>query len=449
MTCKASAYREKLITPAQAAAMVKPGDTVDLYGYCTWGAALERALIKRKAELKNVKIRTMMKAGPGYEIFDADPKGEAFYSEGLFVGAQELKQLAPENRTAVPALFYNFPNLYRRGDLTADFGSLQVSPLDDDGYFHFSVTTAFAKGFATGVKCFIPEVNTNLFPLKNEHPDAKIHISEVDYVIEGENPALYEFPDPVPGEIDRMIADLIMKEMRDGCCLQIGLGKVPMALISLIADSDLKDLGVHTEFFADGLMRLHQAGKVTNRYKSRHRGQMTTCLAQGSAELYEFVRQCQDLYMGPVDYINDPYLIGQNDNVISINSCLEIDITGQVNCENIGTTQVAATGGQLDFILGAYRSQNGKSIICLPSSYKKKDGTTGSKILAVLGPGVGVSDPRSAVQYVCTEYGMVNIMGKNLWERAERLIGIAHPDFREELIKDAEKYGIWRRSNKR
>lgn len=443
-------YKRKVITAEKAAEMVKSGDTVDLYGYMSSGQALDKALSKRTSELTNVKIRTMYRFGPGWQVFAADPEGKSFYNESVFVGPNELKQVRPENRAAIPSLFYEWPKLYDRGEWAADFGSMQVSSPDSDGYLHFSLATAYAKSFAKGVKCFIAEINTNLFPLPNEHPDAKIHISEVDYIIEGDNPPLFEYKiGEVAGETDQTIAKYIFNELKDGCCFQIGNGNLPSAVISLIAKSELKDLGIHSELFSDGLMRLYQAGRVNGKYKNIDRGKMTSTIIAGTNECYDFVRENKDVYIAPVDYVNDPYVIGQIDNLISINTCLELDITGQVNSETIGSMQIAGTGGQLDFMLGAYRSKNGKSIVCCPSTYTKKDGTRGSKIHAVLPAGVGISDPRAAVQYVCTEYGIVNIKGKSMWDRAELLISIAHPDYRDELIKEADKYGIWKHCNKR
>lgn len=441
-------YKKKLVTADQVAAMVKSGDTVDLFGYNCVGQALDKALAKRKSELQNVKIRSMNRTEEEWEVFKVDPESRSFYSEAYFVGP-ERKMLKRENRATIPALFFEYPTLYRRGDWTADYGSRQVSPMDKDGYFSFSMISTYSKGFAEGVKCFVAEVNTNLFPLKNAHEDSRIHISEVDFIIEGNNPPLFELEDPIAGEVEYKIADHILGELSDRCCFQIGLGKVPCAIIALLAKSDLKDVGVHSELFSDGLMKLYQSGKVTNKYKNLDKGKMTTTLIQGTTELYDFVRECEDLYIAPVNYVNDPYIIGQIDNIVSINACLEVDITGQVNSETIGTDQISGTGGQLDFVMGAYRSKNGKSIICCPSTYKKKDGTLASRIKAVLDPGTGITNPRAAVQYVCTEYGIVNIKGKNMWERAERLISIAHPDLREGLVNEAEKYGIWRRSNKR
>lgn len=442
-----SEYKNKLITAEQAGRLVKSGDTVDLYGYNACGEAMDRELAKRVNELNDVKIRSMQRLGL-WKFMEVDPEGRSFISTPIFVGPVERMMIKHEHQNPHPALFYEYPLMYRKGDLPVDVGSRMVSPMDKEGFLHFGNCPAYGKGMADAAKIFVAEINTNFRPVANAHPDCKIHISEVDYIVEGESPDFGEMPDPVPTEVDEKIAVFIYNAIGDGACLQIGYGNTPFAVTSLLASSGLKDLGIHTEMLTDSIMKLYQAGLVTGKKKQINQGKMTYCLGVGTTKFIDFIFTCPDAYACPVDYTNDPYIIGLNDNVFSINACLEMDITGQINSESVGTRQISGTGGQFDFVLGAYRSKNGQSIIACPSTYKKKDGTLGSRITATLGPGICVSDPRASVHKVVTEYGMVKVKGATIWERAERIIGIAHPDFRDQLLKEAEALKLWRRTNK-
>ncbi len=440
-------YKSKLITAEQAGKLVKSGDTVDLYGYNACGELLDREIAKRVDELSDVKVRCMQRIGV-WKYVQTDSECRSFISTPIFVGPIERMMIKHENMNPHPALFYEYPLMYRKGDLKVDVGSRMVSPMTKDGYFHFGNCPAYGKGLVDGSKIFVAEINTNIPPLANEHPDCKVHISEIDYIVEGESPDFGELPDPVPTATDEKIAEHIYNAIGDGACLQIGYGNTPFAVTSLLAKSDLKDLGIHTEMLTDSIMKLYLAGLVTGKRKQIDKGKMSFCLGVGTKAFREFILSNTDAYACPVDYTNDPYIIGLNDNVVSINGCLEIDITGQINSETMGTRQISGTGGQLDFVLGAYRSKNGQSIIACPSTYKKKDGTLGSRIVPTLTPGSGITDPRASVHKVVTEYGMVTLKGATIWERAERMISIAHPDFREQLLKDAENLKLWRRSNK-
>lgn len=445
----AEEYRKKLITKEQAGALVKSGDYVDLYGYYSAGDVLDEALAERAGELKDVKVRLMRKHNGNWKFLEADPEAKSFVSMPIFLGPMEIQQVPQTCQAPIPALFYEYVEMYKKGDMRVDVGSRQVTPMSEDGYFNFSSTTAYGKAMADASRIFIAEVNTNLHPIKYGHEDRRIHISEVDYIVEGKNPVAVEQSDPIPTAVDKQIAEYIYGELRDGSCLQIGYGKVPLAVMSLIAESDLKDLGIHTELLSDALMKLYRAGLITGKHKNIDKGKMVYTLTAGTKELYDFAAECPDAYIAPVDYVNDPYIIGQNDNVVSINACLEFDITGQVNAETLGTRQISGTGGQMDFLMGSYRSRGGKSIIASPSTYRKKDGTLASRIVPALKAGAGITDPRMCTHLMCTEYGIVNIKGASMWERAEKTISIAHPDFRDELIREADKLGIWCRSNKR
>ena len=248
--------------------------------------------------------------------------------------------------------------------------------------------------------------------------------------------------------VDLAIAGHIFPFLRDGATVQLGVGGMPNALGSLIAQSDLKDLGMHTELCSDGYLDMFKAGKLTNRRKSLYPGKGVLGIAIGSREMYDWLDDNPGYIGFPLSYVNDPQVIAQNDNMISINGCLSADLYGQVGSESVGTRQISGTGGQLDFVTGAAMSRGGMGFLCMSSTYTDKKGERHSRILPRFDGDI-VTTPRSQAPYLVTEYGIANLAGRSTWERAEALIAIAHPDFREELIRAAESQGIWRQSNRR
>jgi acyl-CoA hydrolase len=239
-----------------------------------------------------------------------------------------------------------------------------------------------------------------------------------------------------------------MSLIEDGSTIQLGIGGLPNIVGALIASSGLKDLGVHTEMLADSYVDMYEAGRITGLNKNLNRGKMVYTFALGSQKLYDFLNNNPIASIFPVSYTNDPHVIGQNPKVVAINNAIEVDLFSQVASEASGSRQISGTGGQLDFILGAYRSEGGKGLICINSTFTRKDGSIGSRIVPTLSPGTIVTCPRSVVHYVLTEFGIAQLKAKSTWERSEALINIAHPDFREQLVKDAQALGIWRQSNK-
>ena len=280
--------------------------------------------------------------------------------------------------------------------------------------------------------------------------ESEIHISKVDYIVEGDNPAIGELPAGGPAtEIDKKVAKLIVDEIPNGACLQLGIGGMPNAVGALIAESDLKDLGVHTEMYVDAFVDIAKAGKITGAKKNIDRFRQTYAFGAGTKKMYDYMNDNPELMSAPVDYTNDVRVIAQIDNFISINNAVDVDLFGQVSAESSGIRQISGAGGQMDFVMGAYLSNGGKSFICLSSTFTDKTGKTTSRIRPTLIEGSVVTDTRPTTEYIVTEYGMVNLKGLSAWERAEKLISIAHPDFRDELIQEAEKMHIWRRTNKR
>ena len=440
-------YRSKLISAEGAAAMVNSNETVDYYAFTASSRYMDPALAKRVGELENVTIRSELRIGPPMATFLADPDGRAFLLDSLFLGPLELI-VPPHQRTCTPAPLSFFESLLKRKDLLTDVASFMVSPPDNDGYLYFCPSPGLAKADMRMAKLSFAEINDSLFPIQGTEA-RRIHISEITHVIEGDNPPFIPVPTPVITPEDQSIANYVLREICDGACMQIGYGAVPEAVATLIAGSELKELGIHTEFLSDGIMRLYKAGKITGSRKTTDPGKIVTAISFGSIELYEFIRMCPDFHFTSSEYANNPATIRQNANCVSINAFMEIDFAGQVNAESIGPRTVSGTGGQLDFMMGAQQSRNGKAILCASSAFTKKDGTRASRIVPTLMPGATVTTPRSCVQYVCTEHGIVNLRGRNLWERSERLISIAHPDFREELIKQADALGVWRRRNRK
>lgn len=279
--------------------------------------------------------------------------------------------------------------------------------------------------------------------------DQCIHISDVDYVIEGPAVPLPMLPDIPASDEEVKIAAHVMTRIRNGCCLQLGIGGIPNKIGEFIAKSDVKDLGVHTEMLVDSYAAMYEAGRITGKHKNINRGKMVFTFALGSQRLYDFIDYNDTCLAMPSEYTNSPEVVAQNDNVFAVNNCLEVDLYGQVSSESIGTRQISGTGGQMDFMVGACFSKGGQGFICTTSSTVGKDGKRESHIVPYFKPGTIVTTPRSVVCNVVTEYGIAELKGKSTWERAEALIGIAHPELREELICNAEAMKIWNKTNKK
>ena len=440
-------YRRKLTTAEEAVKVVKPGDWVD-YTWCTnHPVALDRALAARKNELYDVKVRggvTMWMP----EICKAEDAGEHFTWHSWHMTGVDRKITAKGMGYFAPIRYGELPRYYREMERPVDVVMMQVAPMDRHGNFSFSLSPSHLSAVCERAKYIIVEVNRNL-PRVLGLSGTEIHISRVDRIVEGGDPPVAEQgPGGPPTEVDRKVAEQIVEHIPNGACLQLGIGGMPNTVGDLIAQSDLKDLGVHTEMYVDAYMDIARAGKITGRHKALDRGRQVFAFSAGSRALYDFMDNNPDIMGAPVDYTNDVRVISQLDNFISINNAIDMDLFGQVNAESAGLRHISGTGGQLDFVMGAYLSRGGKSFICMSSTVTGRDGGVRSRIVPTLTPGTVVTDPRSCVQYVVTEYGMVNLKGLSTWERAEAIISIAHPDFREQLIREAEKMHIWRRSNR-
>lgn len=439
-------YKQKLVTADQAVKLVKSGDWVDYGDFVTNTIELDAALARRVDELKAVKVRTCtLTFFP--QIISADPQQEHFICHDWSFSAKS-RQLHDQNQCfLIPEAYHEIPAMYRKR-LQSDVAFFAVAPMDQFGNFNFGTTCSKNAAIKDVAKNIVVEVNSSI-PICLGGRDESIHISEIDYIVEGSNPPLVEIPRAVPTEVDRQIAGLLMEELEDGACLQLGIGGLPNMVGAMIAESDLKDLGVHTELLVDSFVDMVEAGRVTNQRKNIDRGKIVYTFAMGSKKLYNFLDRNANCAIYPVEYTNDPFIIAQNEKVFSLCSGLAVDLLGQVSSESVGFRQISATGGQLDFHIAAFRSKGGKGFVCMPSTSRRKDGSLQSRIVTSLESGTTVTVPRALTNYLATEYGIINLKGLSTWERAEALISIAHPSFRDELVKQAEKNHIWLPSNKR
>ena len=439
-------YQSKLTTAEEAVKVIKSGDWVD-YGFCnTHPHVLDEALARRAPELEDVKVRggiALWKPA----IFDIEEPAKHIIYNSHHTSGFERKHIDTGACFYEPMRYSELPRYYYDHITPPDVAMFQVAPMDKHGYFNFGLSASHVKAVCEMAKVVIVEVNENM-PRCLGGFDNCIHISEVDMVVEGRNDPMGIQPSGTATEVDKAVARLIVERIPDGACLQLGIGGMPNTVGAMLCESDLKDLGVHTEMYVDAYVDLAMAGKVTCARKSIDRGRQVFAFAAGTQKLYDYMDRNPEVMGAPVDYTNDVFVISQIDNFISINNAIDCDLFGQVNAESAGIKHISGTGGQLDFAMGAYLSKGGKSFICMSSTVTGKDGTVKSRIVPTLTPGSICTDPRSCTHYIVTEYGMVNLKGLSTWERAEALIGIAHPDFREQLIADAEKMHIWRRSNK-
>jgi len=416
-----SIYKEKLVSAERALQWVKSGDRVVFGHACSEPPVLVEALVHRFPELSNVEIVHMVAMGPA--VFTQPGMEQSFRFNGFFLGAPTRKAVQENRGTFTPCFFGEVPRLFKSGILPVDVILMQVTPPDEQGFCSYGLSVDYTQAAAESAKIVIAQMNSML----PRTAGSKIHLDALTWIVEYDSP-IVELPQPELGEVERRIGEHIATLVPHGATLQMGIGAIPDAALLFLRDK--QDLGIHSEMFSDGVVALAEAGVITNQKKTIHRGKFVATFLMGTSKLYRFVHNNPDVEMYPVDYVNDPCVIGRHDNMISINSALQVDLSGQVNAEMIGNVQFSGIGGQVDFVRGASRSAGGKSIIALPSTAAR--GKV-SRICRQFDPGVAVSTSRNDVHYVVTEYGIADLRGKTLQQRAAALIAIAHPDFRDEL----------------
>ena len=440
-------YQSKLTTAEEAVKVIKSGDWVD-YGFCnTHPHVLDEALARRAPELEDVKVRggiALWKPA----IFDIEEPAKHIIYNSHHTGGFERKHIDTGACFYEPMRYSELPRYYYDHINPPDVALIQVGPMDKHGYFNFGVSASHMKAICDTAKILIVEVNQNMPRCLGGFGES-VHITDVDMIVEGRNDPMGQMVSAPPTEIDKAVAKQVVERIPNGACLQLGIGGMPNAVGMLLCESDLKDMSVHTEMYVEAFVDLSLCGKISGANKSIDHCRQTYSFAAGSQRVYDFLDDNRMCMAAPVSYVNDIRTIASIDNFMSINNAVDIDLYGQVSSETSGIRHISGAGGQQDFVLGAYLSNGGKSFICLSSTFKKKDGTLASRIRPTLVEGSIVTDTRVNTMYVVTEYGCVNLKGLSSWERAEALISIAHPDFREELIQAAQKQKIWYHSNKR
>lgn len=428
-------YRKKLTAAEIAVQAIKPGNRVAVGHNCGEPQYLCKMMVANKAKYHDVEVTQMLPMG--LSEYCLEENTGYFIHNAIFIGNTNRDAVNRGRAKFTPCFFQELPRLYRE-DLPLDVTLCQLSPPDNDGYCSFGIAVDYTKPAAESANIVIAQINRNM---PRTLGDSFIHVSELDYIVEHDEPLITfestkrENPGFIAGI--RNIGNYCSELIGDGSCLQLGIGDIPDAILGFLTDK--KDLGIHTEMFSDGAIPLIQNGVINGLRKNIHKGKVVATFLMGSQKLYDFVNNNADIEMHPVDYTNDPCIIGQNDNVVSINSCLQIDLLGQVTSESLGMIQYSGVGGQVDFIRGASRSKNGKSIIAVSST---ADDGKHSRIVPTLDKGSAVTTSRNDIHYVVTEYGIVNLRGKSVRERALALISIAHPAFREHLTRYAHNMTI-------
>lgn len=421
-------YRKKLTSADQAVSAIRSGDRVYVHPGCAAPAVLTEALLKRAPSLHDVEILHLLTFGKAdYTLPQYDGH---FRHNALFMGANVRDAVVAGRADYTPIMLGEIEKLFCSGEMPIDTVLMQLSSPDEYGYMSLGVGVDCTLNAARCARHVIAEVNRRM---PRVHGDSFLHVSKVEAIVETDRPLLQLKPEPFT-ELQARIGEHVASLIPDGATLQVGIGGIPDAVLACLGDK--RDLGIHSEMCSDGVIALIEAGVINGERKSIHRGKVVVGFVLGTDKLFRFIHENPIFELHPTQYTNDPFVIAQNERMIAINSAIQVDLTGQVCSDSIGTRPYSGIGGQLDFIRGAARSKGGKPIIALPAT--AKDGTI-SRIVPMLDSGAGVVTTRADVHYVVTEYGVAYLHGKTLRQRAEALIGIAHPKFRDELYDFAAK----------
>jgi acyl-CoA hydrolase len=448
-------YKEKLTT-AEAIAADVPSHSMVKYGYFNAKPQmLDRALAARHEELEDITIMCAGTAPPVPEVIQH--KGVFTYQDWHWTALTRILRNYYDNIIYSPVMYHIVEKFVSMGEVhnykstrPENWGWSQVGPMDEHGYFNFGPTNSENLTCMRTVSKVAVEVVPSM-PRCLGGQNESIHISEVDAIIEApEDQKIFAAPDNMPGpsEVEMKIAENIIPFMKDGCCIQLGIGGLPNALAACIAQTDLKDLGAHTEMLVDGYVNMIESGQMNGRKKQIDKGKAVYTFAIGTQRMYDWMNNNPQLASYNVEYTNDPRRISANDNFISINQAMQIDMFSNVNAESMGTNHVTGNGGMLDYTLGAQWSNGGCSFVCLPSTHKGKDGELYSRIVGNFEYGTNPTLTRHMIDYIVTEYGVKKMRAQNVWVRAENLIELAHPQFRDGLVEEANKLKIWTRTNK-
>ena len=426
-----SQYKKKLTTAEEAVRCIKSHDRIFVSANAATPFSILEALAGRKDELSDVEVNHVLLIGD--DPFSRAGMDGHFRHNSLFVGPADRQAINDGRGDYVPIFLSEVPSLFKKGKIPLDVVLVHLSPPDEHGFMSYGVECITSKAAAENSKCVIAVVNDKM---PRTLGDSFIHISRIHKVVEVSQ-EIPELPRKAPSEVEFKIGKYIASLVEDGATLQLGIGGIPDAV--LLSLTDKRDLGIHTEMVSDGIVKLIEAGIINCRRKSIHAGKVVATFFFGSKQLYSFVDDNPIFEVHPCDYTNDPFVIAKNNNMVAINSAIEVDITGQVCSDSIGPKIYSGFGGQVDFIRGAARAKGGKPVIALPSTTKND---TVSRIVPTMKPGAGIVTTRADVHYVVTEYGIAELHGKSIRQRAKALIGIAHPNFREQLERYAyeQKY---------
>ncbi|MCQ3936886.1 MAG: 4-hydroxybutyrate CoA-transferase [Chloroflexi bacterium] len=433
MTTAPSIYQSRVTTAEEAVKVIKSGNRVFLTGNVSVPQTLLAALVKHAPNVQDVEICQALTVGPADYV--APEMEGRLRVNSMFISANIRKAVHEGRADFTPVLLSEFPLLFKRGILPVDVALIHVSTPDEHGFCSLGVEVGLTKSAAESAKVIVAEVNEQM---PRTLGDSFIHVSRLTHIV----PVNYPIPEHKmteegDAEIVQKIAGHVASLIPDGATMQLGIGSIPDAVLKFL--SDKKDLGIHTELFSDGVIELVNAGVLTNARKSLHPGKIVAGFILGTGRLYNWVNDNPMVEMHRTEYVNDPFVIAQNDRMVAVNSAIEVDLTGQVCADSIGPKLYSGVGGQLDFIYGASRSKDGVPIIALPSTAAMRDGTQISKITAMLKHGAGVVTTRNHVRFVVTEYGVADLYGRTIRQRAQALIKVAHPQFRDELTRQARE----------
>ena len=419
-------YESRIVTPEEAATKIQSGQRIFLTGNCSVPQKVLAALVKHAPNVTDVEICQALTVGPADYVAPA-MEGHLRVNT-MFISANNRKAVQEGRADFTPVLLSEFPLLFKRKILPIDVALIHVSPPDEHGFCSLGIEVGLTKSAAESARIIIAEVNQQM---PRTLGDSFMHVSRLNHVVPVDYP-LPELPMGEEGSSETVqnIASHIAELIPDGATMQLGIGAIPDAVLKFLFEK--KDLGIHTELFSDGVINLVEAGILTNARKTLHPGKIIAGFILGTSNLYHWVDDNPIIELHPTEYVNDPFVIAQNERMVAINSAIEVDLTGQVCADSIGHKFYSGVGGQLDFIYGASRSRGGVPIIALPSTAKDI-----SRIVVALKPGAGVVTSRNHVRYIVTEYGVADLYGKTIRQRAQSLINIAHPMFRDELTSQA------------